>query len=330
TDSPRPPGRIAGRRARHERGGQPRPVARQEDVDEHDDEDGNVDETEGRIGRRVKIAAAIVFFAITLGAAGWLLLPYKDRIVRSVAVAIPSATSRAPVADASGASRVLAGFTADRRQNDALLQETELFQLLKRTHAEWYGQRLDEVTKAIQDGGSDAKAAEGLVQALAQLRRQHAGDVLSAPAGHLTAIATSFVTNLGLLRGVSIDACYKFISNGETAPGIVPLFQSKDLSGPLQRQLHAIFSAVEQGRSTPRVYPMPRQADYTALLGELEARGWTQADMQLFSDSRALAKAPPQDVCRLVTQWFESQLALKDGDVQLRLIADSLKPLIAG
>lgn len=307
---------------------QPRAPEPQHEDDDFESEDDAV--AEGRVGRRLKIAAAIIFFVFTLAAAGWLLLPYKDSIVRSVAVAIPNGIGKSTTSSETGEFKVLAGFAADRARNDAMLQESALFQLLKRSHAQWYEQRLDEITKAVEGGAQDAKVVEGLVQGLAQLRRQHAGDVLSAPAERLTSIAASFVTNLGLLRGVGVDACYKFISNGETAPGIVPLFQSKELSGPLQRQLLAVFTAADQGRSTPRVYPMPRQADYTALLGELEARGWTQADMQLFSDSRALAKAAPQDVCRLVTEWFESQLALKDSDVQLRLIADSLKPLIAG
>ena len=59
-------------------------------------------------------------------------------------------------------------------------------------------------------------------------------------------------------------------------------------------------------------------------------RGWTQADMQLFSDERALSRAPPEKVCQLVTDWFAAQLDIKDQDIQLRLLVDSLKPVVAG
>ena len=52
--------------------------------------------------------------------------------------------------------------------------------------------------------------------------------------------------------------------------------------------------------------------------------------MQLFSDERALARARPQKVCQLVHDWFAAQLAIKDADVQLRLLVDSLRPVVAG
>ena len=47
--------------------------------------------------------------------------------------------------------------------------------------------------------------------------------------------------------------------------------------------------------------------------------GWTQADMQLFSDERALSRAPPEKVCQLVHDWFAAQLDIKDQDMQLQI-----------
>ena len=47
--------------------------------------------------------------------------------------------------------------------------------------------------------------------------------------------------------------------------------------------------------------------------------------MQLFSDERALARATPDKVCQLVHDWFAAQLAIKDQDMQLRLLVDSLQ-----
>ncbi len=52
--------------------------------------------------------------------------------------------------------------------------------------------------------------------------------------------------------------------------------------------------------------------------------------MQLFSDERALAKAAPDKVCQLVHDWFAAQLVVKDPDRQLRLLVDSLQPVVAG
>jgi hypothetical protein len=35
-------------------------------------------------------------------------------------------------------------------------------------------------------------------------------------------------------------------------------------------------------------------------------------------------------VCQLVHDWFGAQLAIKDPDMQLRLLVDSLRPVVAG
>jgi hypothetical protein len=98
----------------------------------------------------------------------------------------------------------------------------------------------------------------------------------------------------------------------------------------LQAQLTAVFEAISDGRKAARVYPQPRKTDYDALAADLAKLGWSQADMQLFSDERALAKAEPGKVCQLVHDWFSAQLAIKDPDMQLRLLVDSLKPVVAG
>jgi hypothetical protein len=80
----------------------------------------------------------------------------------------------------------------------------------------------------------------------------------------------------------------------------------------------------------PPTYPQPRNTDYDALAADLTERGWSQADLQLFSDERALAHAGPEKVCQMVRDWFAAQLALRDPDMQLRLLVDSLKPIVSG
>jgi len=62
----------------------------------------------------------------------------------------------------------------------------------------------------------------------------------------------------------------------------------------------------------------------------LTSLGWSQTDMQLFSDERELSRAAPDKICQLVHDWFAAQLGLKDADVQLRLLVDSLRPVVAG
>ena len=59
-------------------------------------------------------------------------------------------------------------------------------------------------------------------------------------------------------------------------------------------------------------------------------RGWSQADLRMFTDERALSSAGPEKVCQMVHDWFAAQLAMSDPDVQLRLLVDSLRPVVAG
>jgi hypothetical protein len=99
---------------------------------------------------------------------------------------------------------------------------------------------------------------------------------------------------------------------------------------PLQRQVTSVFSAVAEGRKSPAAQLPPRKTDYEALTTALTARGWTDRDLQLFSNPRALAQATPNQVCRLVQDWFAAQLSITEEDVQMRLLGESLKPVVAG
>jgi hypothetical protein len=94
--------------------------------------------------------------------------------------------------------------------------------------------------------------------------------------------------------------------------------------------LTAVFEAIAEGRKQPRVYPQPRQTDYDLLAADLTKRGWTQADMALFSDERALAQAAPEKVCQMVHDWFAAQLELGNVDARTRLLVESLRPVVAG
>jgi hypothetical protein len=272
-------------------------------------------------GRWIKRVAVLIFFASTLSAAAWYAYPHRADLLRmATALTGDSATSASP----------FGGFGANPESSDLALQKVPLWRVLKRDYPDWYKARINDAAELTRTKQPDTVITQRTAEELAKLRRQYAGDALSATAPQLQAIAASFSESLIRLRKHSVDACYTFISAGEANPQIVPLLQMPDIAELVHKQWLAVFNAVAEGRKQPRVYPPPKQGDYDVLVKELQARGWTQGDMQLFSDSRALAKATPEKVCTLVTQWFESQMMIKDPDAKLRLLVDSLRPVVAG
>ena len=224
----------------------------------------------------------------------------------------------------------LRGFGPDAAQMDANLQATPLWRILKREFPDWYGERLKEIVALTQQSKDDTQIAQQVGRALVALRRQQTDNALSASLPNLKRIASTFYDNIAELRKQSTEACFAFISQGEASPVIVALLQGSPHTARLQTQLVSVFEAVADGRKLPRVYPKPRKTDYETLATALTSLGWSQADMQLFSDERELARAAPDKICQLVHDWFAAQLGLKDADVQLRLLVDSLRPVVAG
>lgn len=213
---------------------------------------------------------------------------------------------------------------------DAALQATALWRVLKREFPDWYGERLKEIAALAAQNKDDAAIAQQVARELVAFRRQQVNFALAASLPRLKLVASTFYDNLVQLRKESNEVCFDFISQGEASPSIVALLQGSKHTMHLQAQLTAVFEAIAEGRKTTRVYPQPRKIDYDWLAGELGKRGWSQTDMRLFSDERALASAGPEKVCQLVHDWFAAQLAIKDSDMQLRLLVDSLKPVVAG
>lgn len=224
----------------------------------------------------------------------------------------------------------LRGFALDAAQMDANLQATPLWRILKREFPDWYNERLKEIVALTQQSKDDTQIAQQMGRALVALRRQQTDNALSASLPSLKRIASTFYDNIAELRKQSTEACFAFISQGEASPVIVALLQGSPHTARLQTQLVSVFEAAADGRKLPRVYPKPRKTDYETLATALTSLGWSQADMQLFSDERELARAAPDKICQLVHDWFAAQLGLKDADVQLRLLVDSLRPVVAG
>ena len=224
----------------------------------------------------------------------------------------------------------LQGFGNSKEDIDAGFQRTALWRLIKQEFPDWYAERVQQAAMLKSEQKDDKAIAQALVEALVALRRKHVAEALSASPSRLRLLASAFLDNLGRLAGTSIEACYGFISQGETSPMVVELARSSEHTPHLQAQAVAVFEAIVEGRKSPRAPATPRREDYDALAGQLGKRGWSPADLQLFSDARALARAAPQKVCQMVQDWFAAQLAVKDEEVQLRLLVEALKPVVAG
>jgi hypothetical protein len=179
-------------------------------------------------------------------------------------------------------------------------------------------------------GAEDPDISKAVLAAIVELRRNNAAAALQAPPENLKAIAQAFVSNLKFLRQASVEACYGFIAEGDMSASVLPLIADPSRSGPLHNQITAVFRAIEAGRASQARYGTPKREDFEVLSAELTNRGWGRDELQLFSDPRALSQAPHEKVCKLVTEWFETQLTLPDGDVKMRLLAASLNPVIAG
>ena len=211
------------------------------------------------------------------------------------------------------------------------MQATALWRVIKREFPDWYTQRLNEVAApgARQQGRSGHRASISRAS-WCELRRQQVANALSATLPRLKSACGGVPRQPVQLRKQNADACYGFISQGEAHPPSFTLLQGSEHTAHLQAQLTAVFEAIAEGRKQPRVYPQPRQTDYDKLAADLAKLGWTQADMQLFSDERALAKAEPDKVCQMVHDWFAAQLSLTDRKRRCGCWSKSLRPVIAG
>lgn len=268
--------------------------------------------------------------AAAAGGAGWLAINHPN------VVPWLSPTHQAPEEPAASEapleslrSTPFKGVGDDPEALDRSFQKAALWQLAKREFPEWYAERLNEVVRLREARRDEAAITQQLALAIVGLRRRHADAALAAPAKRVHAIAAGFLDNLRHLSAHSAGACYGFISQGETSPHVLGLMDEPVHVEPLQRLMTAVLTAAAEGRRSPHVHLPPRAADYEALKQRLKSGGWSEKDLQLFSDRRALAGATPETVCRMVQDWFAAQLGIADRDVQTRLLVESLKPVVA-
>jgi hypothetical protein len=296
-----------------------------------EEDDAWADEPPRRRFPKIAIAALVLLILVggvyALHATGQL-----DPLMNRVSSATAPETKGPPVVAAIPESRkqTPADYASDPNEVDRQFQRVALWQLLKSEFPDWYKERVRDTARLKGEGKADKAIAQHLAEQLVALRRKHVTDALAASPQQLKSVATTFLDNLERLSRHSVDACYGFISQGETDPLIVELTRSSEHMPALQKQAAAIFSAIVEGRRTPAQHRQPTREDYDQLAMQLAKRGWSPMDLQLFSDARSLARAPPERVCRMVQDWFAAQLAVSDEGVQVRLLIEALKPVVAG
>lgn len=280
--------------------------------------------------------AIILAMLAGLGAGGFALHA-TGRLTNLPFLAAPLSTDSLPVirppaspardeprADAAGAA---ASPTAP--PIEANLQKSPLWRVLKRDFPDWYQERVAEVTKLASESKTDREINATLLRTVVELRRRHHPEALAASPERLKSMAASFVDNLTRLSRESTAACYGYISQGEASPALADL-GNPEQQAAIEAQLATIFDAVADGRKAPTRREPPRREDYDILTAELGKRGWSPADLQLFTDARALSRAAPDKVCKMVQDWFAAQLAVGDEAAKIRLLGEALKPVVAG
>lgn len=293
------------------------------------------DEEDGRKrgGGLRKLLVAVLVLGVLAGS-GWFAYGHRERLSEYVSLFKSSGSDSTALEGTDRKALDVPPF-ADLRGNaeaiDARMQTAALWQVMKREFPDWYAQRVDELVAMGRENKGDADVAQHLARKLVELRRRQVVNGLSATLPRIKSVVVAYHENLSRLRRESPATCYGFISQGEENPAVVDfLLRASKHTAHLQAQLTAVFEAVAEGRKQPRVYPRPTPAHHELLAANLRKMGWTQEDMQLFSDEKALSKAAPEKVCQVVTDWFAAQLTLTDPEAQIRLLSDSVRPIFAG
>lgn len=271
-------------------------------------------------GGGARIALVAVLLLVLAGAGGYYV--YGDRLL-----------SKAAKKDTAKAAATVATTTAppvSAAAIEARVQGLELWQILKRDYADWYGARMKEIESLPGDKRTEGDIEKLLVTEMVSLRRKHADQALAASTPKLKRVATAFLDNINELASRDPNACFSFISLGEASPAVMPGIVRPEGKAAIQTQLVAIFEAIAEGGSAPVQHEKPQKSDYDALAGELTKLGWSQTDLQLFADPKALARATPERVCKMVQDWFTAHIAIADPGVQERLLVETLRPVVSG
>ncbi len=213
---------------------------------------------------------------------------------------------------------------------DQRLQKVAVWSLIKKEYPDWYATQIGDANKLAAENKSDNEVAALLAQGLVNLRRQNAEKALAASSDKLQAIAQAFLDQLKSLRAQSVSACFGFISKGEMSPAVVQMMERPETATALNAQAGAIFAAISEGTKNPVKHDSAVKSDYDILIKELSKLGWKEEDLQVFSNPKLLAKREPEQVCKMVQEWFVAHLAVQDKTVRDRLLFETLKPVVSG
>lgn len=289
-------------------------------------------------GRRLALVATGLLAMTGIGA--WLSSQYTDEVFSyllfddstdaetATASLIPQPEH--PQAAASIETAATTAPVSSTESIDRSLQGRTMWVAVKQEFPDWYQARVSEVARLSAQSAEPDEITRYLIGELVTLRRENAQHALAASTARHKQLATAFLANLKRLSEESGDGCYDFISKGESSPTIVARLDDPAKSTEIEAQVVAIVGAIVEGRSHPAEHQAPIKTDYDVLAGELGRLGWTQADMQLFADPKALAQAPRSRVCSMLKDWFTAHLAIEDPNTQERLLFETLKPVISG
>ena len=279
----------------------------------------------------LRVATAAFAVILSVGGIGWFSWQNRSLISGASAIgnALSNATSRGPTVEQLRVSPYQSsGETKDLI--DQSLQKSALWRYLKREFGEWYLERVSEIEQMRVQKRDERQVTQYMVDVLVTLRRRNALAALQSSPDNLKAMSTAFVNNLKQLGSRDGSTCYAFITHGEASPFMVELSRTPAFAEALQKQMMAVFEAVVDARAARKIHAVTRRTDYDRLTSDLTGRGWSQQDLATFSDPQRLSASPPEKVCSLVQEWFVTQLALKEAELQTRLLAESLKPLVGG
>lgn len=295
-------------------------------------------------GRRFAVVA-VGLLAMT-GVGAWLSSQYKDEMFSymqsddstletGTAAATPAATATAnanvvPPSEPPAAVQTAAAAVPSADEVDRKLQSRGMWVTVKQEFPDWYQARVAEVARLTAERKDQSEITRYLVGELVSLRRENAKYALAASTSRHKELAAAFLANLNSLSRESGDGCYDFISKGESSATIVARMEDPAKSADIEKQVVAVVGAIVEGKKQPAEHAAPQKTDYDVLAGELGRLGWTQADMQLFANPKALAQAPRARVCNMLKDWFTAHLAIQDPSTQERLLFETLKPVISG
>ncbi|MGI9520283.1 MAG: DUF4339 domain-containing protein [Hyphomicrobiaceae bacterium] len=309
------------------------------------------DEYESKPKRRSIATALVASLLIALvGAGGWVVYANQGTIGKIISditsddsgkptavVAAPNGPSRLPATDEARqpATRIAAATTTPTaeltaRNDELVLLQSPLWSTFKTAFPDWTNRRESEVEQLKSQGKENDEVLVHLMRSIVRWRRENAERVLTAPPEQLRSLAKSFVGNLQYLVSQDVKACYGFISKGELSPNVLPLYKDPRPVGVLSSQTQAIVLAAQANTDNRTQYSQPSAKDFNRLAKLLIQRGWSEQDLKMFSDPAALSSAPAEKVCKLVMEWFDTQLQMPPSDQQMRLLATSLRPVVRG